>query len=257
MLQDELMTSEEILRHMLDLTLLSAKASEGCGLVFRCHAHNSNLNGSARSAEKLRAQSGGPCAEPQEPHARQTFVFWRKLEGTPVLRPPSPPRRQELLERGDRFVIKQPLCHVRGRNASTQVGNRMQVRADIKVIKTKFTKVIQAAAAQTRGAASMSEIHDGNSNSPGGGRGRVMEGRIEGVRDEEVRVMQTRGKRRREEGVIFTGSEKDGGKKSQGRRKGNDGGHKGKEVEVEVEVEVAVVAAGHRRRMERKSDRCK
>ncbi len=47
-----------------------------------------------------------------------------------------------------------------------QVSNRKQVRADIKVIKTKFTKVTPAAAAQTKG--SVSEIHDGNTDSQGG-----------------------------------------------------------------------------------------
>lgn len=35
-----------------------------------------------------------------------------------------------------------------------QVSNRMRVRADIKVIKFKFTKVIQAAAAQSKGTVS-------------------------------------------------------------------------------------------------------
>lgn len=59
-----------------------------------------------------------------------------------------------------------------------QLSNRMQVRADIKVIKTKFTKVIQAAAAQTKGTVSCQrfmtaiQIHQEE-----GRKGRVMEGR--------------------------------------------------------------------------------
>ncbi len=63
-----------------------------------------------------------------------------------------------------------------------QVSHRKQVRADIKVIKTKFTKVSLAAAAAKQRQRVMSEIHDGNTDSQ---RDRETERRREAERGEK------------------------------------------------------------------------
>ena len=65
----------------------------------------------------------------------------------------------------------------------------MQVRADIKVIKTKFSKVIQAAAAQTEGSVSYQRFIAATQ------RGKGTQGRATGKRESQG----NNGKERKEE----------------------------------------------------------